>query len=346
MVIGQSYQLVSINLLTYNGQKYIKDCLNSVFSQDYPRLEILVIDNASTDETADYLRALARRPDLKIIFNQKNLGFSAGHNQAINQSRGEFICCLNQDVVLDKDFIKRAIEVFERDNRVAAVQGKLLRSGKTAGRDYFIDTTGLDILKNRRIISRGQGQIDQGQFEKMEEIFGADGAAPVYRKKALEDVKIFALKGNQDKGECFDEDFFAYKEDVDLAWRLRLYGWQAVYQPKAVAWHWRGSGESATKTPWGIIRERRKINQLAKYLAFKNQRLMQIKNESVWLLFKHLPWFLPKEIAAWLYVLFFEKYTWSAIKDLFKQMPRAWQKRKLIMAQKSLKAGKMERWFN
>jgi len=325
----QNHPLVSINLLTYNGRQYIEDCLNSVLKQTYPNIEILIIDNASTDETIDYLKKF------QVILNQRNVGFAAGHNQGIKKSQGEFILCLNQDVVLDKDFVKRAIEIFKKNNKIAAVQGKLLRVRPLGSN--IIDTTGLLILKNRRIINRGQGQTDQGQFGKTEEIFGADGAAPIYRRKALEDIKI--------DSQYFDEDFFCYKEDVDLAWRMQLYGWKAIYQPTALARHWRGSGDSATRTPWGIIKERRKISQFSKELSFKNQRLMQIKNELAWLFFKHLPWIIPKEIAAWFYILLFEKYTWRAIKDLFRQMPRAWQKRKIIMTRKKVGAKEIEKWF-
>jgi len=332
----QNHPVVSINLLTYNRCQYIKNCLNSVFEQSYPYLEILIIDNASTDDTVNYLRKKFRNEpseNLRIIFNQQNLGFAAGHNQGIKESRGEFILCLNQDVVLDKDFIKKAVEIFKKNGKAAAVQGKLVRpSGSN-----IIDNAGLVILKNRRIIARGQGQVDEGQFEKIEEVFGVDGAAPVYQRKALEDIKI--------NNQYFDEDFFCYKEDVDLAWRMRLYGWKAVYQPKSIAWHDRTAGDSATTNYFGIIRERLKISKFAKYLAFKNQRLMQIKNEQIWLLLKHLPWFLPKEIASWFYVLLFERYTWRAIKDLFRQIPRAWQKRKMIMAKKRVGVGEMGKWF-
>lgn len=342
----QKQPLVSINLLTWNGQKYIRDCLNSVFNQTYPCLDILVIDNGSTDETVSYLKNLPKKENLRLIFNKKNLGFTGGHNQAIRKSKGQFIVCLNQDMVLDKDFVRKAVGVFRKNKNIAAVQGKLLRwsQGLSTANNFasyevsrIIDTTGLAILKNRRIINQGQGEIDQGQFNKMTEVFGADGAAPIYRRKALEDVQI--------NGQYFDEDFFNYKEDVDLAWRLRLAGWQTIYQPKSIAWHDRGAGESASISYFGIIRERLKISKFAKYLAFKNQRLMQIKNEQIPLLIKHLPWFLSKEIASWAYVLLLERYTWKAIKDLFKQAPQAWQKRKVIMAGKRVKAREMNRWF-
>jgi GT2 family glycosyltransferase len=367
----QNHPLVSINLLTYNAERYIEACLNSVFNQTYPHLEILIIDNASTDGTVDYLKnfwkqytqierqapQLSRwqnKPRLKIIFNQKNIGFAAGHNQGIKASKGEFILCLNQDVVLDNDFIRNAVEIFKQDHKVAAVQGKLLRwqvgySVPHKFVDYkvspIIDTIGLAILKNRRIINRGQGEVDQGQFEKMEEIFGADGAAPIYRREALEDIKIPVLGRAEGDGEYFDEDFFCYKEDVDLAWRLRLYGWKSIYQPVSIAWHARTAGDSATTNYFAIIRERLKISKFAKYLAFKNQRLMQLKNEQLWFLLKHFPWFLPKEIASWIYVLLFERYTWRAIKDLFRQMPRAWQKRKVIMTKKRMGMRELKKWF-
>jgi len=338
--------LVTVSILTYNGLKYLKYCFNSVFSQSYPNLEIIVLDNNSSDGTIDYLKKIKPRKDLRIILNPENLGFSKGHNRNIGESRGKFILCLNQDAVLDRNFIQSAVETFENGKRIGAVQGKLYRwqIGISASQDTrayhvsrIIDTTGLEILKNRRIINRGQGQIDQGQFEKTEEIFGTDAAAVFYRREALEDVKIL--------DEYFDQDFFAYKEDVDLAWRLRLYGWRAVYQPKAIAWHDRTAGDSAAINYFFIIRERLKINKFGKYLAFKNQRLTQIKNEQIYLLFKHLPWVLPKEIASWIYVILFEKYTWKAIKDLFQQIPSAWQKRKIIMSRKRTGAKEMEKWF-
>lgn len=338
--------LVSINLLAYNAEKYLNKCLGAVLGQTYPHLEILIIDNASTDKTRDYLENLPEEPNLRIIYNQKNIGFSAGHNQGIRESKGEFVLCLNQDVVLDNDFIQEAIGLFAQDKQIAAVQGKSLRwhlgsmTNKFSGYQvsHIIDSTGLVILKNRRIINRGQGDIDQGQYEKTEEIFGADGASPIYRRQALEHIKI--------NNEYFDEDFFCYKEDVDLAWRLRLYGWKTFYQPKAIAWHARTAGDSAARNYLTIIKERLEISKFAKYLAFKNQRLMQIKNEQGRLLLKHFPWFLPKEAGSWIFVLLFERYTWRAIRDLFRQMPRAWQKRKIIMSKKKIGIKEMAKWFN
>ncbi|MFH0852169.1 MAG: glycosyltransferase family 2 protein [bacterium] len=346
---------VSVNLVTYNGRRFIENCLKSVLRQTYPKVEILIIDNASQDNTVLMAQEIIGKENpkfpVRIIKNEKNLGFSAGHNLGIKESRGELVVCLNQDVVLVPDFIEKAVEFFEKNGQteIAALQPKLLRLDKELQPSSIIDTTGLVMLKNRRIISRGQGQKDEGQYGNIEEVFGADGAAPVYKRDALEDVKI-NVKCQMSNvktadGEYFDEDFFAYKEDVDLSWRLRLAGWKIFYVPKVIAWHGRSAGDSTATNYFAIIRERLKISKFAKYVAFKNQRLMQIKNEQLFLLLKHLPRFLVKEISSWTYVILFERFTWSAIRDLFRQAPRAFQKRKIIMESRRASVNEMGKWF-
>jgi len=326
-------KLVSINILTYNAQDLIEQCLKSVLEQTYENLEILVIDNASTDNTLEKIRnSKFELRNIRIIKNKKNLGFSAGHNIGIREGRGEYVLCLNQDVVLDKDFIKYAVKIMEQDEKIGSVQGKLYKQ------DKILDATGLIIFKNRRVINRGQGEEDSSTaFGTSGKIFGVDGAAPLYRQKALEDIKI--------NNEYFDEDFFMYKEDVDLAWRLRLYGWKAVYESRAIGYHLRGAGEKAVKNYLAIASARRKISEFAKFYSFKNQRLTQIKNELLPLFFRDFHRIIIKEIVAWLYVLFFERYTHRAIKELFKQAPIAWRKRRIIMKKKRVGAKEMARWF-
>ena len=339
--------LVSVNILTYNGENLIEQCLKSVLEQSYTELEILVIDNASTDRTVEEIRNPKHEiRNIRIIENKKNLGFAAGHNLGIRESRGEYVLCLNQDVVLDKDFVKYTVEAMEKDKKIGSVQGKLLKNQK------IIDVTGLLMFKNRRVIARGQGEEDKNQYAAGE-IFGVDGAAPLYRRTALENIKLpirikFAYNSHQNSHayEYFDEDFFCYKEDVDLAWRLRLYGWKSVYEPRAIAYHLRGAGERAVKNYISVALARRKISQFAKFYSFKNDRLMRIKNELPSLFFRHFFSILIKEISAWVYVLFLEHYTWKSIKALIKEAPNAWRKRKLIMSKKRVSGAEMRKWFN
>ncbi len=341
-------KLVSVNILTYNAQDLIGPCLRSILKQTYDNIEVLVIDNASTDKTLDVIRRIS--PKIRIIRNKNNLGLSIGYNTGIRESKGEYVLCLNQDVVLDGDFVKNAIEAIEVDDKIAAVQGKLYKIENFRGltsENRVLDTTGLIMFKNRRIVNQGQGEKDKGQY-KRGEIFGVDGAAPLYRRSALEDIKLPIFKGGvpqTNRFEYFDEDFFMYKEDVDLSWRFRLYGWKAIYEPEAVGYHLRGAGEKAVRNYIAIVKERRKISGFAKYYAFKNQRLVQIKNELAGLFFCHFYCILIKEVAAWLYALCFEKYAWKAIVSLFKQIPNARRKRKIIMKRKRIGANEMKRWF-
>jgi len=319
---------------------------------------------------------------VKYIKNSKNIGFGRPHNEAMRIAKGDFILLLNSDAILTSDYVENIIKPFQ-DEKVGAVQGKLLRydfdkgelcKDKKNPKLNIIDTTGLMMLKNRRIVCIGQGQADEGQFEKEAEIFGADGAMPIYRKEALEDVKLPVIKTRNTKRkkpnktqntkhdiqtdifhipysifheyEYFDENFFMYKEDVDLAWRLRLYGWKTVYTSKAVAYHGRGSGDSMAKSYIDIIKERRKINKKAKFFSFKHQRLMQIKNDFPSLLFtKHFPRFIIKEIGAWIYMMIFERFTLRILKDLYCDIPLFLKKRKMVMAKKKIGTREMEKWF-
>lgn len=326
--------MVSITIAAKNEEKNIAKSLGSALKQSHSPIEIFLIDDTSTDRTAEIAEETWRgqTPNFIVIRNEKNLGFGGSHNEGMRLARGEFILCLNADCELDKDYVKYAVEVFRKNPDIGGIQGKLQNP-----RTKKIDTAGLLMFKNRRVINRGQGEEDIGQYNKAEEIWGVDGAAPVYRRAALEDVKIW--------NEYFDEDFFAYKEDIDLSWRIRLAGWKMFYEPRALAWHDRSAGEGTSKNLFEIIRERKKISRFAKYHSFANQRLMQIKNETPILFLKHLYKILPKEALAWMYVLLFEKYGWRSVLKFIKFMPRAIQKRKIVMSKKRVSNSEIEKWF-
>lgn len=334
--------LVSISLLTFNGERFIEGCLTSIFNQSYTNLEILIVDNGSTDRTKEILNKFKiKNRGLKFIFNEKNLGFAAGQNQGIRESGGEFVLCLNQDVILDKDFIAEGIKPFLEDKRVGAIQGRLLKYQISKIKNQnSIDTCGLQILRNRKVVNRGQGEIDENQHRKEEEIFGADGAAPIYRKRTLEEVKL-SINGD----EYFDEDFFSYLEDADLAWRLRLFGWKTVFQPRAIAYHFRGAKENISLS-WGQrIKERKKINFSKKYYGWKNQRLMQIKNEIPGLFFRDLFYIAKREIESFGYILFFEPRLLKSVSKFLTQIKKAFQKRRQIMKRKKVSSEEMQGWF-
>lgn len=337
----QTLPLVTISLVTYRPGHWLRPCLESALAQTYPRLELIVIDNANDEETERTVRsAMERHPNVRLIQSQKNLGFARAHNLGIAETEGALICLVNQDLVLDPNYVENVVRAFA-DAEVGSAQGRLLWLSPALERTDRVDSTGLVIHRSRRVVSRGQGSTDGPQNDRAGVVFGVDGACPIYRRAALEDVGVRAGS----RVEYFDEDFFMYKEDVDLAWRLVLRGWKACYVPSAIAWHARGAGESAARGPWEIIRHRRAIPEWVKRLSWRNQRLMQAKNEDITMAVRDAPILLARELAAIAYLIFSGPGNARAVIDLFRLLPAALRKRRQIQRRRRVNRAAIERWF-
>ena len=220
---------VSVTIVTYNSGRFIKRCLDSVLDQKYPQMEIIVIDNASDDGTIDLLEPFEDR--CRIVYNEENIGFAAAQNQAIRLSRGGWVLTLNPDVLLLPDFIQALVRAGQIDPRAGTICGKLLTM--TSGFDFpaepVVDSTGIYFTPNLRHLDRGSLEKDNGHYRQYEYVFGATAAAALYRREMIEDIAV--------DGEFFDNDFFAYREDADVAWRAQLMGWRCVYAPYARGYH-------------------------------------------------------------------------------------------------------------
>ena len=327
---------ISVNIVNYNSRPYLKFCLDSVLNQSYSDREILFIDNASQDGSVEFVRK--NYPDIKVISNRQNLGYAKAHNQGIKESKGKYILCLNPDVILDKDYIKNTLAVFETKNRIGAVTGKLLRWDFTKNKKTdIIDSVGLEIFKNHRVIDRGQGEKDEGQYNKEEEIFGVSGAAPVYLREALNDIRL------ELNGEYFDEDFFSYKEDIDLSWRLRLRGWKCWYTPRAKAWHARKA--KGMRDNLEILKARKEKTKEINYLSYKNQLLLLFKNETLFNLIRYFPWLFCYEFKKFCYLLFFEPATLKGLFKFFVQLPLTLRKRRNIMVRRVVSNKNIRKWI-
>jgi GT2 family glycosyltransferase len=252
--------LVSVTIVTYNSGRFIKRCLESVLEQKYPNLEVVVVDNASTDGTVDILEQF--EDQVRIYYNDENIGFAAAQNQAIGLTSGEWVLTLNPDVLLLKNFIKELAEAGQIDPKVGSVCGKLLtiRATFDLPDKQLVDSTGIYFTPMLRHLDRGSQEVDNGHYLNFEYVFGATAAAALYRRSMIEDISI--------SDEFFDPDFFVYREDADVAWRAQLMGWRCVYTPLARGYHVRNV----------LPGNRRALPPEINMHSVKNRFLMRIKN--------------------------------------------------------------------
>jgi GT2 family glycosyltransferase len=325
---------VSILIITYNSEKFLKTCLESALQQDCPDLEIIIVDNASSDGTRSVLREFETR--LRVIYNNTNRGFAAGQNQAIAQSRGDWLFSLNPDVILKPDFLSTLLAAegqvppARSRERIGALCGKLLRwkPGASEERSDTIDSTGIYFRRNLRHLDRGSDELDRGQYERREYVIGATGAAALYRRTMIEDISV--------GGDFFDEDFFAYREDADLAWRAQLMGWSCLYVPEAVAWHVRRvTPERFRQLPDEINRH-----------SIKNRFLMRAKNISAGLYLRLLIPVTARDLLIFGYCVLFNRGLLSGLALFWSKRESIHGKRKWIQAHRRVNDGELARWFD
>ena len=334
---------VSVLIVTFNGRRWIAACLDSVAVQTHSDIEILALDNGSTDGTAAFLADVATRNGaFSVVLESTNLGFAGGQNRLIEGATGELVCLLNQDVVLDEQFISEAVAAFARSPTIGAVQARVYRLSPELERSRTIDTTGLEMHRSRRVVSRGQGTDDDHQFDEPGEVFGADGPCPVFRRIALEDVAIAMDDGK----EYLDGDFFAYKEDVDLAWRLRLAGWNAQYVPSAIAWHGRSAAEPANGGIRAYVRHRRSMAPWLRRMSWRNHRLMQLKNEDPRLFIRDIGPIAWRELRSLAFMAVVHPSDLVAIIDVVRLAPRMLRKRHSIQRRRRISQARFSEWLH
>src|SRR5438132_11522397 len=308
---------VAVNIVTFNSAREIAACLDSLQKQTFQNIGIHIFDNASSDDTLKVVSSF----DIDYLKHSSvNTGFCRAHNDLVRRFPSEYVLFLNPDTILQSVFIEELVHALDARPDAASASGKLLRlDGKT------LDSTGIIMLREQRHLDRGADQADRGQFNEPGEIFGPSAAAALYRRKALDDAAI--------DGQYFDEDFFAYREDADLAWRCRFLGWNSIYVPAAVARHRR------RVTP----ERRRELPKEINYHSLKNRFLLRLNNMTGDL-YRRDFWPITKRDLAVIGYVFLRE--WSSIPAFFyilTHLPRLLRKRAEI--QRRGKAD-LRAWFS
>lgn len=298
---------VSIVIVLYNSVNHLIACLDSILRQTLLDFEVIAVDNNSQDGSLKLVKE--KYPEVKTLRNVNNLGYCRANNQGIMMSQGEYILIMNPDIILASDFLEKITAMMDSQKKAGSIGPKLLRL-VNGQKTNVIDSTGLKILPYYKIIERGSGEEDKGQYNKAEEVFGTTGACVLYRKQALEDVK--------DKGQYFDERFFLYKEDIDLTWRLKEKGWENWYLPEAVAWHKRTAKGDAKTSNWKTIKERRKRKLMIGYYSYRNHLLLLNKHLNKKIFWKSAWLIIPYEIGKFIYLLFFETKNTRGLFDFWR----------------------------
>jgi len=224
---------VSIIIVSYNSREYIERCLDSVQKILYPRFEVIVVDNASTDGSAEVIRR--KYSFVKLVCLPKNIGFAAANNLGFRMSKGDFIFLLNPDTEVDPMCLRWLVDAMLRDQEIGVCGAKILLLDKR----NIIQHAGGKYHPIGISIDRGVLEVDKGQYDKVEEVTFVCGAAVLIRKKLIREVGLF------------DPSFFLYHEDVDFCIRTWLHGFKVVFVPKAVVYHKQGTSvvEAFAKRP-------------------------------------------------------------------------------------------------
>lgn len=216
--ISKKTPLVSIIIINYNGLSYIDKCLSSLLNQEYPNYEIIFVDNASNDNSFEYV--VNNYKKINIINTTKNIGYFGGCKEAIKYAKGYYFAFLNTDIEVDKKWLIKLVNILESDSKIGLATPKILKfNDKTK-----INSCGTEVQFNGLAYCRGLNNNEK-EYNKLEEISAVSGCSFIINKNVLKEIG------------GLDENFFMYSEDVDISWRAQLAGYNIIFVPSSVVYH-------------------------------------------------------------------------------------------------------------
>jgi GT2 family glycosyltransferase len=249
-------------VLNWNGARVVGDCVRSLLAQDYPALDILVVDNASTDDSPEIIRR--DFPTVRLHVNEKNLGFGGGNNVGIRLAETPYVLLVNNDTVCEPDVVRRLVEAVATDPRVGSATPCIVlhATGK-------VDATGIVVCPDGLALGRGRGESPDAMREPAETFYASDCLC-LYRRAMLDALRL-------PDGELYDEDFFAYADETDMGWRAQRQGWKSLYVPAAIVYH-HHAASSGSVSPF-LVR-----------LVERNRIWVAVKNFPLWLILYGTLW--------------------------------------------------------
>ena len=323
--------ILSVIIPNWDGKKFLVECIDSLKAQTFRDFEAILVDNGSTDGSAEFIEE--QYGDwIRVIRNEKNLGFAGGNNVGIRAARGDYIVLLNNDTWTDPHWLEELVKATQSDPPVGMWSSKVC--------SYFhrkrIEGIGELIYWDGLCRAQGQFEQDDGQYEVMQEILFPPGCGAMYRKSLFDGIGLF------------DEDFFAYADDSEIGIRARLAGWKCLYVPRAVVYH-KNSGTAGQYSPL---------------------KAFYVERNRLWITIKYFP--LPLLLLSIFFTFYryaFQAYgalthqgaagkftqIYSPLKLVgilfkaygsgFRYLPRMWKKRKMLRSLKKVSYGEIFSWF-
>jgi GT2 family glycosyltransferase len=317
---------VAVCIVTHNSAADLPGCFESIAALRHRPLEIVVVDCASGDGSLEAARAHAPEGiPFQAVGLAENLGFAGGMNVAFARTQAPWVLTLNADARPAPDYVTRLLDGTEAHPgiRVGAVTGRLVRPTDPRR----LDACGMRLTRNWRHLDRGSGEVDRGQLPAPERVFGATGAASLFRRAALDDVAV--------EGEIFDSRFHSFREDAELCFRLRERGWEVTYEPAAVCEHRRFN-----------LPERRSAMPAAVNLhSLKNRYLLRIYHQTAGNLVRTFFPTLARDVAALGWVLLRERSSLAAYAWLWRNRREIRRRRQLIQGRRTVPNAAIDRWF-
>lgn len=331
----------AIAVVTHDDGADLDRCLASVAALETRPLALALVDCGSADDSVERARAFAAAApegvDVQVLPLGENRGFAGGMNAAFAAlGAAPWILTLNPDARPAPDFVERLIAAAGRAEeetglRVGAVTGRLVRpTEEGSGEPRRLDACGMYLTTAWRHFDRASGEVDRGQLGRPELVFGGTGAATLFRREALRDVAL-----DPDGREVFDEWFHTFREDAELAFRLRERGWEVLYEPSALCEHRR----------FNLPERRSAMPAMVNYHSLKNRYLLRAYHQTWGNALRTAPRTLGRDLAALVYVLLRERTSLPAYGWLWKHRREILKRRREIQGRRTVPSREIDRWF-